>query len=310
MTSLVELGAHLPPQSATLAELAAPLGMSEQDVQVYTKFLGMSEVRVAGDADYGDLLVAAGRTLTALRGQEHRVRYVIAARSMQITGMGRRNPLHEAAARLGVPHAVTLTLTQRFCSGTLTAIDLAGRLLDADGDADGLAVVLAGEKCIPHTFSQLVDGVAVMGDSTAACLVAPAGDRDVVLSVATRRLARFGTLTMAPEEYKEYSRLYAPTISAVVHDALDRAGVALADVALVLPHHVNVFSWRGVCKELGLARDRVHLDLLPVTGHCFGADQLIAHVDAARKARLEQGDLYLMVATGLGGEFAAMVLRR
>lgn len=310
MTSLVELGAHHPARSARIAELAAPLGMSPQDVQVYTKFLGMSEVRVAGDADYVDLLVAAGRTLETLRGEEHRVRYLVASRTMPVTAMGRRNPLHEAATRLGVPHAVTMTLTQRFCSGTLTAIDLVGQLLDADGDAGGLALVLAGEKCIPHTFSQLVDGVAVMGDSMAACLVAPSGDKDVVLSVATRRLARFGTLTMAPEAYKEYSRQYAPTISAVVHDALARAGVALSDVALVLPHHVNALSWRGVCKELGIPRERVHLDLLPVTGHCFGADQLIAHVDATRKARLERGDLYLMVATGLGGEFAAMVLRR
>lgn len=308
MTALVEVGDHLPTTSVGLAELAGPLGMSPVDVGIYTKFIGMGAVREAPDMDYVDLLTAAGASLTTLRGARRRVRYVVVSRTCQHTDVGLRNPAHEMAARLGLDHAVVFTLTQRFCAGTLVALDLAGRLLAADGRPDDLALVVAGEKCTVFV-PRLLRGTAVMGESAAACLVSPSGSRDVLLSLATRRLDRFGTLHLTGEDSKAYSDAYVPTLVGVVRDALSRAAVQPGDVRIVLPHNVNRIWWRAACKELGIASDRVHLDLLPVTGHCFGADQLVNRADAARKGLLAPGDHYVMVAAGLGGEFAAMVLR-
>ncbi|QGQ20840.1 hypothetical protein GC089_02645 [Cellulomonas sp. JZ18] len=148
-----------------------------------------------------------------------------------------------------------------------------------------------------------------MGESAAACLVSASAECDVVLSLATRRLGRFSTLHLTGDEPKAYSDAYVPTLTEVMRDALAGAGVEPADVRMILPHNVNRIWWRAACKELGVPRDRVHLDLLPVVGHCFGADQLVNRTDAGHKDLLAPGDHYLMVAAGLGGEFAAMVLR-
>ena len=57
---------------------------------------------------------------------------------------------------------------------------------------------------------------------------------------------------------------------------------------------------------------RAHGQLEPhfcaTTGHCFGADPFINYATARDFGRLSPGDRYLMVAVGLGANFAATVV--
>ena len=62
-----------------------------------------------------------------------------------------------------------------------------------------------------------------------------------------------------------------------------------------------------LCKQIGYPVERVLLDNVPVTGHCFCADSFINYQTARERDRLAPGDLYLMAAVGLGATFAAMV---
>ena len=102
---------------------------------------------------------------------------------------------------------------------------------------------------------------------------------------------------------------YTEVLAEVVLEAVERAGLTLDDLALVLPHNVNRVSWRRLCSRLGLPIARVRLDDVPVTGHCFGADSFIGYAAARAEGRLRAGDPFLMVAVGLGATFSAMVLR-
>ncbi len=44
---------------------------------------------------------------------------------------------------------------------------------------------------------------------------------------------------------------------------------------LVLPHNVNRYSWSTTARLLGLPLDRIYLENVPKTGHCFCADPFI-----------------------------------
>ncbi|MDF2807909.1 MAG: 3-oxoacyl-ACP synthase, partial [Cellulosimicrobium sp.] len=66
------------------------------------------------------------------------------------------------------------TLTQHACASALLAVDVAGRLLAADRDPDALALVLTGEKAF-SPGSRLIEGTTIMGEGTAAVLVAADG---------------------------------------------------------------------------------------------------------------------------------------
>ncbi|KLN34128.1 3-oxoacyl-[acyl-carrier-protein] synthase III C-terminal domain-containing protein [Cellulosimicrobium cellulans] len=315
MTTLVDVGAHVPATRVPIRDLADELGLDHLELGVFERFFGLREVCTAPDESLTDLLVAAARAVPGLAGNEHRVRYVLGARTIATVAPVGVNPLHDAADRLGLDHAVVWTLTQHACASALLAVDVAGRLLAADGDPDALALVLTGEKAF-SPGSRLIEGTTIMGEGTAAVLVAADATGGVaaragspVLSYATRTLGEYHQVPLPEDLAGPFGVAYTEVLAEVVVEAVERAGLTLDDLALVLPHNVNRVSWRRLCSRLGLPIARVRLDDVPVTGHCFGADSFIGYAAARAEGRLRPGDPFLMVAVGLGATFSAMVLR-
>ncbi|MFJ2517683.1 3-oxoacyl-[acyl-carrier-protein] synthase III C-terminal domain-containing protein [Cellulosimicrobium cellulans] len=315
MTTLVDVGAHVPATRVPIRDLADELGIDHLELGVFERFFGLREVCTAPDESLTDLLVAAARAVPGLAGNEHRVRYVLGARTIATVAPVGVNPLHDAADRLGLDHAVVWTLTQHACASALLAVDVAGRLLAADGDPGALALVLTGEKAF-SPGSRLIEGTTIMGEGTAAVLVAadPTGGvaaraGSPVLSYATRTLGEYHQVPLPEDLAGPFGVAYTEVLAEVVVEAVERAGLTLDDLALVLPHNVNRVSWRRLCSRLGLPIARVRLDDVPVTGHCFGADSFIGYAAARAEGRLRPGEPFLMVAVGLGATFSAMVLR-
>lgn len=311
MTTLVDVGAHVPATRVPIRDLADELGLDHLELGVFERFFGLREVCTAPDESLTDLLVAAARAVPGLAGNEHRVRYVLGARTIATVAPVGVNPLHDAAERLGLDHAVVWTLTQHACASALLAVDVAGRLLAADGDPDALALVLTGEKAF-SPGSRLIEGTTIMGEGTAAALVAADGAAQAgsaVLAYATRTLGEYHQVPLPEDLAGPFGVAYTEVLAEVVLEAVERAGLTLDDLALVLPHNVNRVSWRRLCSRLGLPLARVRLDDVPVTGHCFGADSFIGYAAARAEGRLRPGDPFLMVAVGLGATFSAMVLR-
>ncbi|MCG8915969.1 3-oxoacyl-ACP synthase [Actinokineospora sp. PR83] len=313
MTALLEVAAHLPPTGFPIEDLADRLGLSDRQVRLFRRFHGLAEVRLDPGGSLLDLLLAAAARLDGLAGNEHRVRYVVHARGMPVAVPYPHNPLRELCRALGLDHALSFTLTHQACATGLLAVDAVGRMLAADGDPDALALVLAGEKTYTPD-AQLVPETAIFGEGAAAALVSTGdgpGRGDRLLAYATSAHGEFdGRLRvdrdLAVRFQDEYPRLLAEVLLA----AVDKAGLTLDDIALLLPHNVNAVSWRRVCQRIGFPVRRVVLDNVAVVGHSFAADPFLNHRTAVDGGRLAPGDRYLVGAAGLGATFSAMVLRR
>ena len=309
MTALHAVAAYLPETRVPIASLTERLKLRERDMQLFQRFYGLSEVCRDPGGTLTDLLLAATGKLSELAGQEHRVRYVLYARGASAVVPYPINPVHEVCAELGLTNATAFTVTHHACASTLLAIDVAGRLLVADGDPDGLALVLAGEKTFTRD-AQLVPETSLFSEAAAACLVSATGSSDRMLSYATSMRGDFDTwLTDEVEAATRYGQAYPDCLAEVLHQAVAEAGLQLSDVALILPHNVNSVSWRRLCKRIRFPRERVLLDNVPVLGHCFAADGLINYRTALDRGLLQPGDNYLMAAAGLGAVFSAMVFR-
>lgn len=315
MTALDAVSVYLPAFRAPLESFAAPLGLTDLQVRLFRRFHGLSDVSVDPDRTLPGLLLAAASTLPGLRGQEHRVRYVLYGRAMPVVVPYPHNPLHDVCRTLGLEHAVTFTVTQQSCASGLLAIELAGRLLAGDGvfgdtphpGADGaLALVLTGEKAFTRD-AQLLPGTSLFGEGAAACLVSAAGPRDRLLAYACNQRGEFDAeIGETPERFQ---REYRPSLAEVIHRALDEAGVALGDIRLVLPHNVNVVTWQRLCLLLKFPVDRVVLDNVQVNGHVFCADAFVNYQTARERGLLHEGERYLVAAVGAGdgATFSAMV---
>lgn len=310
-TALAEVSSHLPPRRVPLEELAAPLDLTDSQVQVLRRIRGQSEVRRIDDGDsVADLLAAAVDRLTGLRGQEHRVRHVLYARGVPVTTPYPVSPLDEVCRRAGLGHATAFTVTHHACATNLLAIDLAGRLLATGGEPDALALVVAGETVFTHD-PRLPADARVFGEGSGACLVTAGGARDRVLAYVCHQrgdLDNWPQSVEAGDFAERFAREYRELLAGVIRAAADRAGLRLDDVALILPHNVNVTSWHRVCRILDYPHDRVFLDNVPRVGHTFAADAFLNHRSATEQGLLRPGDRYLVAAAGYGATFSAMVL--
>jgi 3-oxoacyl-[acyl-carrier-protein] synthase-3 len=312
MTALEAVSVYLPPGRISIESLAGPLGLTDMQVKLFRRFHGLREIGRDPDVSLYDLLMTAAAGLDALRGQEHRVRYVLYARAMPVVVPYPVNPLHEVCRALGLGHALAFTVTHQSCAGGLLAIDIAGRLLVADSEPGGdsqagpLALILSGEKAFTREAQMFTD-TTVFGEGAAACLVSAYGAGDRMLSYASSVRGEFDSPT--GENDARLQREYRPSLAEVMRRALDEAGLTFDDIRVVLPHNVNLVTWQRMCMLLKFPRDRVVLDNIPSSGHVFCADLFVNYRTACERGLLQPGDRYLAAAVGAGGgaTFAAMV---
>ncbi|MEC9394890.1 MAG: beta-ketoacyl-ACP synthase III [Actinomycetota bacterium] len=107
---------------------------------------------------------------------------------------------------------------------------------------------------------------------------------------------------------KEVFRRAVLALEAAATNALGRAGVAMDDVALVVPHQANIRSIDAAQKRMGIPMEKAAM-VLERTGNTSAASIPLALVDALDHGRVDPGDLVLMVGFGAGMSSAAAVVR-
>ncbi|OLF19201.1 3-oxoacyl-[acyl-carrier-protein] synthase III C-terminal domain-containing protein [Actinophytocola xanthii] len=312
MTALREIAGYLPDRRVPLEELLADWRLPPSTLDTLRRSYGYSEVRRQKPGEtLLDLLAQAAHGLSALPGRADRVRYLLYARTVPVSLPHPVNPLPELCDLLGLRAATAFAVGHHGCAAGLLAIDVAGRLLTADGDPDALALIVAGEQVFTLDES-LRPEARIFGEASAACLVSADGPRDRVLSYVTLQCGDLDHWAAdradRADHAERFAREYTPLMGQVIRAAAERAGLRVDELRLVLPHNVNTRSWRKVCRELGLPPTVVLLDNVPLIGHTFAADTFLNYRTAIKNGLLSAGDRYLVVSAGYGAIFSAMVL--
>ncbi|WP_231648354.1 3-oxoacyl-[acyl-carrier-protein] synthase III C-terminal domain-containing protein [Saccharothrix sp. NRRL B-16348] len=308
VTALDAVSVYTPAVRVPIESLAEPLGLTDMQVRLFRRFHGLGEISLDPERSLADLLRAAIDGIGALRGREHLVRYVVYGRAMPVVVPYPDNPLHEVCREAGLGHALAFTVTHQSCASGLLALETAGRLLEADPDPDALALVLTGEKAFTRD-ARLLPGTSIFGEGASAGLVSAHGPRDRMLSFACAQRGEFDT--EFGESAERFQREYRPSLAGVIREAVDEAGLALDDIALVLPHNVNVVTWQRLCLLMDFPVERVLLSNVPVNGHLFCSDAFANYTTARERGLLREGDRYLVAAVGAGAgaTFSAMVFQ-
>ena len=308
--SLAAVSGALPQPSVPIRTFLDIHDLSPAQARMYERFYGFSHVHVDFGQSLEELMRLAVAGLDAVPDWRTHVRYVAAARTVQLAEPYPANPLHAVRDALGLGSAISFVISQHACASSLLAIDVCARLLMSDGDPAGLALILAGEKS-PTPSLRFVADSAVMGDGMAACLIRVGGARDRLIAYATRSYSRYDDGPwLSPGIAKEFNGMYTKALAEALSACARQAGIGLSDLALILPHNVNRLSWMRLAKETAFPLDRIFLDNLPDLGHCFCADPFLNYAAAVNGDRLRIGDYYAMVSVGLGATFSAMIFQR
>lgn len=303
------MAAFTPDPVSTVDAVAPRLRLSRSKVKLFRRVHGLDRLRLDPDLPVLDLVAEPAARLVAGLDDPERVRYLVYAHTIQDVSPAGFDIASALAARLGLHRANAFALTQQNCAGGLAALDLCGELLAAEGEQDALALVVTGEKAF-SPLAQLIENTTIMGDASAACLVGLSGAGDRVLAYSARTDGRYADgIRLDPVRLKEFGAGYAARLADTVRSTLAEAGLTLADVALIVPHNVNVSSWKAVIELLGTDPGTVFLDNVAEYSHCFCSDPFLNYSHLRDRGRLEPGGHYLFTAVGLGATYAAMVLR-
>ena len=107
---------------------------------------------------------------------------------------------------------------------------------------------------------------------------------------------------------KEVFRRAVLAVEKAGRNALERAGVNIDDIALVVPHQANIRIIDAALKRLDIPLEKAAM-VLERTGNTSAASIPLALVDALNNDRVAPGDLVLMVGFGAGMSSAAAVIR-
>ncbi|MFM7333632.1 MAG: 3-oxoacyl-ACP synthase III family protein [Tabrizicola sp.] len=92
-----------------------------------------------------------------------------------------------------------------------------------------------------------------------------------------------------------------------VHQNLEKAGLALDDIDLVVPHQASPVALRLMARALGLGEDRL-IDLSVTHGNQVAASLPVTLDHARRSGRIAPGSRVLMLGTAAGVTFGMAVL--
>ncbi len=229
--------------------------------------------------------------------------------------------------RLQAPNVSAFDLAGSGCAGFLQALDVArSRVLGGRqhvlvvgvelltrlmnwkdrntcvlfGDAAGAAVVARSSSAV-----EILSATAGTDGSKADVLALEMGGTRTPFSEEGARLDLHHDIVMKGREvFKEAVR----RMSQAAREVLEQAGETLDRVSLVVPHQANRRIIDAVARVLGLASDKVFMNVQEF-GNTGSASIPLALVQARDAGRVRTGDLVLLTSFGAGFHWGATLLQ-
>jgi 3-oxoacyl-[acyl-carrier-protein] synthase-3 len=328
-TIITGTGRYLPPRVVTNFDLEKVINTTDAWIQERT---GISE-RHWADPGVGpsDMAVEAAREALARSGTDKGdVEFIIAATlspDHYFPGIG---VLVQAKLDLGPIGALDV---RNQCSGFIYALSVADQYIRA-GTYKKILLVAAEVQSTNLDFSDEGRDMAVLfGDGAGAVVLeaSTSGDERGLLSTHLFCDGRFASdLWMENPSPKKHPVFQAELFQAgkffprmdgrnvfknasermpqAVRTALERNGLTVADVALLIPHQANDRITQMVAKKLQIPVEKVARNIARY-GNTTAASIPIALDEASREGRLKPGDIVVLTAFGSGFTWAAAVIR-
>jgi 3-oxoacyl-[acyl-carrier-protein] synthase-3 len=229
--------------------------------------------------------------------------------------------------KLGVRRAFSFDVNAA-CSGFLNALAVADSFISNGSIRNALVV---GSDALSRLMNWRDRGTCILfGDAAGAVVLGAAenGNRGILSTklrtdgsyVKTLYVPAGGSLkparleTVQKNEHtivmngKEVFKVAVRAMEEISRQALDEAGVAIEQVALVIPHQANRRIIVALSERLRVPMERIMVNL-DKYGNTSAASVPVALDEARRSQRIQEGDVVLLTSFGAGFAWAAAVIR-
>ncbi|MBK5936868.1 MAG: ketoacyl-ACP synthase III [Halorhodospira halophila] len=317
---IIGTGSYLPERVITNKDLEQHVETSDQWIRERT---GIGERRVIADEEVcGDLgRIAAQRALEAAGVSGDEIDLVIVATCTP----DRIFPSTASSLQraLGVrPGAAAFDISAA-CSGFIYALGIAERFVRC-GDARRALVI--GAEAMTRILNWEDRGTCVLFGDGGGAVVLEASDEPGVLSTHLHCDGRYEPLLYVPwgpgrgyaalgaesgyihMRGNEVFKVAVNTLTRIVEETLDSAGVDKGEVDWLVPHQANIRIIQATAKKLDLPMERVVVTV-GEHGNTSAASIPIALDTAVRDGRIQRGETLLLEAFGGGFTWGSALVR-
>ncbi len=316
-------GSYLPERVMTNRELEECVDTSDEWI---TSRTGIRERRIAKEGEFTSHMASeAARRALEQAG--------VAAADIELIVVATITPdtLTPATAcyvqqQIGSLKAVAFDVSAA-CSGFLYAMELARHAVGAGAFRN--ALIIGAEKLSAFVDWNDRNTCVLFGDGAGAAVLLPStngGGRILSSTLGTDgaqaellNIPGGGSACPAPPggaaakpavlsmQGREVFKHAVNAMRKAANDAIAAAGLAIADIDLIIPHQANLRIIDAIVERLDFKRDNVFINL-DKYGNTSAAAVAIALDEAHREGRVKPGDRILLVAFGAGLTWASAVI--
>lgn len=309
---------YLPPNVVSVGRLGE-LGLLRGSPETLQQF-GFDTIHMACDETNLDMALSAAESLLDEndidRDEIGMVLYAAALNSSSTLGASSgdsvlnlaevddlfKYPASVLQSELGLTNAAVMGINQVGCASIFSALRVARALLSSEDDLRSVLCVSA-DKFPAGRQRDLAYNL--VSDGACAALVRRGGTRNRIVECAQ---VTKGALWDTGEIENEIIAAYFPTAASLIERTLEKAGLAMDDIALVIPHNVSRRSWEILGRLIKCPADRIYTDNIARVGHTIAADNLLNLRHATESGRISKGDYLLLFTFGYGSNWACMIV--
>jgi 3-oxoacyl-[acyl-carrier-protein] synthase III len=320
--SIIGTGSYVPKKVLTNADLSRMVDTSDEWITTRT---GIKERRIAAkDEQTSDM--AAKAALKAIEQAK------ISPTEIDLVLVATATPdmLFPATAcfvqkKIGATKAACLDISAA-CAGFLFGLEIAQQFITSH--TYDTVLVIGAEKLTSITDWTDRNTCVLFGDGAGAAVLRHRGSAHGVISTHIGSDAKYTDILFLPgggsrcpitRENVDLNlhtihmigkEVYKQAVTAMLKaakKALDQAGLAIEDIACIIPHQANVRIIEAVADRLGVSREKMFVNL-DRYGNTSAAAVAIALDEANRSGRIKPGDYILMVVFGGGLTWASTVI--
>src|SRR5437016_11426448 len=319
--SIVGTGSYVPEKRLTNADLSRMVDTSDEWITTRT---GIKERRIAAKDELTSAM-AAKAALQALEQAKVKPDEV----DLILVATATPDMLFPATAcfvqkKIGAKNAACLDVSAA-CAGFLFGIEIAQQFITSH--THNTVLVIGAEKLTSITNWTDRNTCVLFGDGAGAAILRHRGSAHGVISTHIGSDAQYTDILFMPGGgsrcpitrenvdlhlqtiHMTGKEVYKQAVTAMLKaakKALDQAGLAIEDIACIIPHQANLRIIEAIADRLGISREKMFVNL-DRYGNTSAAAVAIALDEANRSGRIKSGDYILMVVFGGGITWARTI---
>lgn len=171
-------------------------------------------------------------------------------------------------------------------------------------------ILIATADIVFTNILKMISGSTVLGEAATAVLLQKSGARHRYIDSGYFSCGQYAQGVWGTKDsFLSFQSEYVFQLKKLINMILAKQKLSLSDIQLILPHNVNLISWKMLADDMAIPLNRIYLNNINRTAHCFGSDPWINLCDAISEKRIKPGDYYLLITVGLGATFFALLFQ-